>query len=500
MNVMTVEGAARETVTPIEHFDVLIVGAGISGIGAAKHLQDQCPGKSYVILEAFESFGGTWWSHRYPGIRSDSDLYTFGYRFKPWIGPPIATRDEILKYLGEVIAENDLAPNIRYRHRITHAEWDSAANRWTLRGTNADGPFAISATFLWMCQGYYRHLKGYIPDWEGLESYRGVFLHSMEWPEGGLDYAGKRVAIIGSGATTATIVPNMPEAAHVTVVQRSPTYFYPAPNRQDAADTMRALGVPEMTVHDVTRRKILHDQHEITERCVEEPEVVKSELLAAARLFLGDDYPIDPHFTPRYRPWQQRLAYLPDGDMFIGIASGKASMVTGEIARFEETGIRMTDGTLVEADIVIAATGFNLSILGDIAFAIDGRPLDFGQCITYRGMMFTGIPNMAWIFGYFRYSWTLRVDLVADFVCRLLNHMDAKGVRRVEVALRPEDHNMPILPFIDEANFNPNYLKRDLHRLPKRGDKPEWQHNQDYPRELRELPAIDLDDRAFVYA
>lgn len=500
MNVMTVEGAAREALEATEHVDVLIVGAGISGIGAAKHLQDQCPGKSYVILEAFESFGGTWWSHRYPGIRSDSDLYTFGYRFKPWVGPPIATRDEILKYLGEVIAENDLAPHIRYRHRITHASWDSADNRWTLRGEGPQGPFAISATFLWMCQGYYRHLKGYVPDWEGLESYRGIFLHSMDWPEGGLDYAGKRVAIIGSGATTATIVPNMPEAAHITVVQRSPTYFYPAPNRQDAADTMRALGVPEMTVHDVTRRKILHDQHEITERCEREPEAVKSELLAAARLFLGEDYPIDPHFTPRYRPWQQRLAYIPDGDMFMGIASGKASMVTGEIARFEETGIRMTDGTLVEADIVIAATGFNLSILGDIAFAIDGQPLDFGQCVTYRGMMFTGIPNMAWIFGYFRYSWTLRVDLVADFVCRLLNHMDAKGAKRVEVALRPEDHNMPILPFIDEANFNPNYLKRALDRLPKRGDKPEWQHNQDYPRELRELPLIDLDDAAFRYA
>jgi cation diffusion facilitator CzcD-associated flavoprotein CzcO len=216
-------------------------------------------------------------------------------------------------------------------------------------------------------------------------------------------------------------------------------------------------------------------------------------------MFLGDDYPIDPHFTPRYRPWQQRLAYIPNGDMFIGIASGKATMVTGEIARFTPDGLEMKDGTKVDADIIVAATGFNLSILGDIDFAIDGKPLNFGDTITYRGMMFTGIPNMAWIFGYFRYSWTLRVDIVADFVCRLLNHMDKKGMKRVEVALRPEDHNMPILPFIDEENFNPNYLKRDLHRMPKRGDKPEWQHNQDYPREKEELPLIDLDDKAFVY-
>ncbi len=498
MNVISVEGARAEAGQATEHFDVLIVGAGISGIGAAKHLEDQCPGKSYVVLEGFESFGGTWWSHRYPGIRSDSDLYTFGYRFKPWVGPPIATRDEILKYMGEVIEENQLAKNIRYRHRIESASWDSTTKRWTISGTNAEGRFTVTATFLWMCQGYYRHLKGYMPTWEGMEDFKGTLVHSMEWPED-LDLTGKRIAIIGSGATTATIAPNVPEAAHVTVVQRSPTYFYPAPNRNDLADTMRALGVPEPTVHDTTRRKILHDQDVICQRCEEEPEAVKNELLTAARFFLGDDYPIDPHFTPRYRPWQQRLAFIPEGDLFMGIRAGKASMVTGEIARFTPTGIQMQDGTHVDADVVVAATGFNLCILGDIAFTIDGKPLNFGDTVTYRGMMFTGIPNMVWIFGYFRASWTLRVDLVADFVCRLLNHMDEKGKSVVEVALRPEDHNMPLLPWIDEENFNPNYIKRGIHLLPRRGDKKEWQHNQDYWREKEEIPLIDLDDKVFRY-
>ncbi|WP_448586770.1 flavin-containing monooxygenase [Thermaurantiacus sp.] len=498
MNVMIADAARRELSPGADHVDVLIIGAGISGVGALKHLRDQCPDKSVVVLEAFESFGGTWWSHRYPGIRSDSDLYTFGYRFKPWVGPPVATREEILKYMGEVIEEFGLARFIRYRHRVTHASWSSVDNRWTIRGENPDGPFVMTANFLFMCQGYYRHLEGYMPQWEGTDAFAGILVHSMAWTDD-IDYRGKAVAIIGSGATTATIVPNMPEAASITVVQRSPTWFFAAPNRQDAADTMRALGVDEAIVHDVTRRKILHDQDVTTARCFTDPESVKKDLLDVARLFLGPDYPIDPHFLPRYRPWQQRLAYIPNGDMFLDIRSGHARMVTGEIERFEKTGIRMKDGTLVEADIVIAATGFNLSVLGDIAFEVDGEPLEWGKTVTYRGMMFTGMPNLAYIFGYFRYSWTLRVDIVADFVCRLLNHMAARGAQRVEVKLRPSDHNMPLLPWIDEENFNPNYIKRAIHLLPRRGDKPEWQHNQDYPREKEELPKIDLDDAAFVY-
>jgi cation diffusion facilitator CzcD-associated flavoprotein CzcO len=484
-----------------EHFDVVIVGAGISGVGGAYHLSKQCPGTSFVVLEGLESFGGTWLMHRYPGIRSDSDLYTFGYRFKPWTGTPIATADEILRYMGEVIDENDLAKHIRYRHKITSARWSSADNLWTLEATRADtGETArFTANFLWMCQGYYRHSQGYTPSWKGMERYKGRIVHPQTWPED-LDVKGKSVIVIGSGATTATVVPAIaPDAAHVTVVQRSPTYFIPARNENDLANTLRELEIDETWIHEIVRRKVLHDQAVFTRRSFEEPEAVKQELLAGVRAYLGPDYDVDTHFTPRYRPWRQRIAFVPDGDLFKGIAAGKATMVTDEIESFTERGLLLRSGKELKADIIVTATGFDLSVLGDIAFAVDGKPLAFSDTVTYRGMMFTGVPNMVWVFGYFRASWTLRVDLLGDFVCRLLNHMKAKGAKRVAVALRPEDQDMKLLPWIDPENFNPGYLMRSMHLLPKRGDKSEWQHTQDYWREKNELPAIDLDAREFVY-
>ena len=493
---------AHKTEPKPEHFDVVIVGAGISGVGAAYHLTKQCPGTRFVVLEALESFGGTWWMHRYPGIRSDSDLYTFGYRFKPWTGAPIATAEQIRSYMGEVIEENDLARHIRYRHRITKASWSSKDNLWTLEATRGDSGEAVRFTtkFLWMCQGYYRHAEGYTPEWDGMDKFQGRIVHPQTWPED-LDYRGKNVVVIGSGATTATLVPAIAsECAHVTVLQRSPTYFVPGRNENDVANMLRELDIPEDWIHEIVRRRILHDQSAFTRRSFEEPEAVKQDLLAGVRAFLGPDYDIDTHFTPKYRPWQQRLAFVPEGDLFRGIAAGKASMVTDEIDRFTEKGILTKSGKLLKADIVITATGFNLSILGDIEFAIDGRKLDFAETVTYRGMMFTGVPNMVWIFGYFRASWTLRVDLICDFVCRLLNHLKEKGATRVEVVLRPEDRDMPQLPWIDPENFNPNYLMRSMHLLPKRGDKPEWQHTQDYWRERKELPAIDLDACEFQYA
>ena len=484
-----------------EHFDVLVVGAGISGVGAAYHLATQCPEKTYVVLENEETFGGTWWTHKYPGIRSDSDLHTFGYRFKPWVGAPIATADEIRKYMGEVIEENDLGRHIRYRHRIDHAAWDSKTQLWTVEAVDkASGmPRRFTCNFLYMCQGYYRHSEGFMPEWPNMASYKGHLVHSEKWPED-LDYTGKRVLVIGSGATAATIIPAMaPKAAHVTMLQRSPTFFRTGRNAIELAEELRMLGVEEAWVHEIVRRKILFEQDKFTRRTFQEPEKVKQELLGAVRSYLGPDYDIETHFTPKYRPWRQRLAFIPDGDLFRGIASGKASVVTDEIERFTEKGVLTKGGQELEADIVVAATGFNLNVLGDIAFEIDGKPLAFHDTVTYRGMMFTGIPNMAWVFGYFRASWTLRADLVGDFVCRLLKHMDAKGVRQVEVALRPEDKDMPILPWIDPENFNPGYLMRGMHLLPKRGDKPEWQHNQDYWAEKDEFPATSLDDAAFVY-
>ncbi|WP_428531205.1 flavin-containing monooxygenase [Rhodopila sp.] len=499
---MTKTAPLIRPVQQTEHFDVLIVGAGISGVGAAYHLTRQCPAKGFVVLEALDNFGGTWWTHRYPGIRSDSDLHTFGYRFKPWTSAPIATAAEIRAYMGEVIGENDLARHIRYRHKITSASWSSADDLWTLEATRTDADQGVrfTANFLWMCQGYYRHSVGYTPEWPGMADFRGRIVHPQSWPDD-LDYKGKQVVVIGSGATAATLVPAIAEdSAHVTMLQRSPTYFRTGRNAIALAEELRDLGIEEAWIHEIVRRKILHDQDVFTRRSFSEPELVKRELLSAVRAELGPDYDVASHFTPSYRPWRQRIAFVPDADLFKRISAGKASVVTDEIERFTETGIQLKSGQALAADIIVTATGFHLNVLGDIAFSIDGDPLVFSDTVTYRGMMFTGVPNMAWVFGYFRASWTLRADLVGDFVCRLLNHMQAKGVRRVTPALRPEDRAMPLLPWIDPENFNPGYIMRGMHLLPKRGDKPEWQHTQDYWTEKDEFPAIDLDGGIFVYA
>ncbi|PZR33748.1 NAD(P)/FAD-dependent oxidoreductase [Caulobacter segnis] len=490
----TARGAASE------HFDVIIVGAGISGVGGAYHLTHQRPGTRFVVLEALESFGGTWLTHTYPGIRSDSDLYTFGYRFKPWVGPPIATAAEILNYMGEVIDENDLARHIRYRRRITHAEWSSQDKLWTLTVSGPDGVETYTTNFLWMCQGYYRHSVGYTPEWPDMDRYQGRIVHPQTWPKD-LDLKGKKVVVIGSGATAATLVPNIAgDCDHVTLLQRSPTYFVPGRNENELANILRQLEIDESWIHEIVRRKVLFDQHEFTRRSIAEADTVKAELLEGVKLFLGEDFDIGKHFTPRYRPWRQRIAFVPDGDLFQGIASGKASVVTDEIERFTEKGLLLKSGQALEADVIITATGFDLSVLGDIAFEIDGEPLDFADTVTYRGMMFTGVPNLVWVFGYFRASWTLRADLIGDFVCRLLTHMEKAGKRQVEVALRPEDKAMKIGSWIDPEDFNPGYLMRNMHLLPKAGDKPEWRHTQDYWSEKEIFPNIDLDDPAFRYS
>ena len=484
-----------------EHFDVLIIGAGISGVGAAHHLTTQCPDKSFAVLEGLESFGGTWWMHRYPGIRSDSDLHTFGYRFKPWLGAPIANADEILKYMGEVIDDNQLDEHIRYHHWIESANWSSEDQQWTISGTRKDTDEAIqiSANFLWMCQGYYKHEKGYTPDWPGMADFRGQIIHPQTWPED-LQYADKNVVVIGSGATTATVVPAIAEdCKHVTVLQRSPTYFIPGRNKNETVTHLRKLGIQEEWIHEIARREILFAQDEFTRRAESEPEIVRQELMAGVKAFLPDDYDVETHFSPSYRPWQQRIAFVPDGDIFKGIASGKASMVTDEIETFNATGIKTKSGQQLDADTIITATGFDLCVLGDIEFSVDGTPVDFADTLTYRGMMFTGVPNMAWIFGYFRASWTLRVDLVGDFVCRLLKHMDTHNQTSVVPEIPTADLDMARLSWIDQDNFNPNYLQRSMHKMPKRGDKHIWQHTQNYWQEKEEFPAIDLEGEEFRY-
>jgi cation diffusion facilitator CzcD-associated flavoprotein CzcO len=492
---------ASDQAPKAEHFDVLIVGAGITGIGGAYHLTRQCPEKTFVVLEAMESFGGTWLMHKYPGIRSDSDLYTFGYRFKPWLGAPIASAAEIRKYMGEVIEENDLVRHIRFNHHVGVASWSSEDSLWTIEGVRKDTeePVRFTCGFLWMCQGYYRHAQGYTPDWPDMDRFEGCIVHPQNWPED-LEYKDKRVVVIGSGATAATLVPAMADdCAHVTLLQRSPTYFFPGRNRNRLADMLRELDIDEAWIHEIVRRKIVFDQRLFVHRALNEPDAAKQDLLAGVAAYLPED-DVARHFTPTYKPWRQRIAYVPDGDLFESLRSGKASVVTGHIDRFTPKGIRLKSGQKLEADIVVTATGFNMNVMGDIAFTVDDRPVNFADTITYRGMMFTGVPNMLWVLGYFRgASWTLKADLVSDFVCRLLNHMSECGAAKVTVALRPEDEGMPLAAWIDPDTFNPGYLQRGVHLLPKRGDKPEWAHSQDYWWEKDELARTDLADPVFLY-
>ena len=465
------------------HFDVLIVGAGISGIGSAYHLQEQCPWASYAILEMKDTFGGTWETH----------------------GAPIASGEEILKYMGEVIEENGIGDHIRYGHRITGCSFSRDTDIWTVTATRlSDGAEQVfTCNFLWMCQGYYDHEKPYIPpEWneKGLSDYKGDFVHAQLW-DPDYDYAGKRILVIGSGATAATVVPAFAEkAAHVTMLQRSPTYFFCNENKNELADRLREIGIDEPTVHRVVRQQINYDQDQLTKRCLEEPDVVFEELKEAVRQFTGKpDFEFEPHFTPKYRVWQQRLAFCPEGDVFKAAVEGKLTMVTDTIDRFTEKGVLTASGEEIEADLIVACTGFNLLVMGGIPFSVDGKAIDWADTVTYRGALHTGVPNSAWVMGYWRASWTLRVDMMGDFVCGLLNKMHEKNAHRIEVQFRPEDEGMDILPWIESDNFNPGYLMRALDKMPRRGGKPEWRHNQDYWAERIEFPAIDFEGSEFVY-
>jgi cation diffusion facilitator CzcD-associated flavoprotein CzcO len=351
-----------------------------------------------------------------------------------------------------------------------------------------------------MCQGYYRHSVGHTPQWKDMDKFQGRIVHPQTWPDD-LDYAGKNVVVIGSGATAATLIPAMAaDCAHITMLQRSPTFFIIGRNENEVADMLRALEIPEDWIHEIVRRKLIEDLGMLNQVALEYPEFAREELLKPIREILGDDFDVDRHFNPRYRPWQQRIAFVPDGDLFYGIKSGKASVVTDEIDAFTEKGIQLKSGEILEADIIVTATGFDMNVLGDIQFGIDGRPLEYEKTITYRGLMFTGVPNMIEVFGYFRASWTLRVDIIGDFVCRLLKHMDELGVSVVTPTLRAEDQHMALLPWIDPEDFNPGYLQRSLAMLPKQGDKDPWRHSPNYQLEKLALPAADLDDGTLVYS
>ncbi|RBY77291.1 FAD-containing monooxygenase EthA [Geodermatophilus sp. TF02-6] len=485
----------------VEHVDVLVVGAGVSGIDAAYHLRERFPERSFVVLDAQDDRGGTWWTHRYPGVRSDSDLFTYGYRFKPWRGPSIAAGSEILAYLDEVIDENDLARHIRYRHRVTAASWSTEDRRWNVTVTRVDTGEQLRFTtdFLWMCQGYYNHAEPYRPRWEGVDRFQGVVVHPQAWPED-LDYAGKRVVVIGSGSTASTLIPAIAkEAEHVTMLQRSPSYYFAPPVTHELAVTLRQLDIPEEWTHEILRRAYVKQFNELARMSFEAPDALHALLIESMRPLLPEGFDIEKHFTPRYRPWQQRIAIVPEGDLFAALREGKASIVTDTIETFTETGIRVGSGEEIAADVVVTATGFNLSAFGDVAFTVDGEPVDFPERVTWRGIMITGVPNMAYVFGYFRHSWTLRADLVSDLVCRLFETMEAKGTTMVVPTLRPEDAGMQLRPWSDPENFNPGYVLRSQHVLFKQGDREPWTHMLEHEQEQELLPKADLDDGSLVY-
>ncbi|MFG5776468.1 flavin-containing monooxygenase [Comamonas sp. J-3] len=484
-----------------EHLDVLIIGAGVSGIGSAYHLQQQHPERSFAVLERNPEHGGTWWTHRYPGARSDSDLFTYGYRFKPWRGASIASAQEIRKYLTDVIEENNLAQYIRYRHQMVAANWCSTEQHWqvTVQQLDSGAEITITCQFLWLCQGYYDHDKPYMPSWPGMDAFQGRIVHPQHWPQD-LDYRDKRVVVIGSGATAATLIPAMaPDAAHVTMLQRSPTFFLSRPKRHPLEEPLRELNIPDEWVHEILRRAHIAQSTKVAHMGAEDPEALRKRLLDDIRARLPEGFEVEKHFNPGYRPWQQRIAVVPDGDMFEAISSGKASVVTDGIERFDAQGIVLQSGERIDADIIVSATGFNLKLFDDVPFSVDGESVDFSQRVPYRGVMINGLPNMAYVMGYFRFGWTLRVELVSDWVCRMLSHLDATGKRSVTASLRPQDADMVLQPWCDASNFNPGYITRSQHRMHSSGDREPWTHLHDYDHDRDTLPQASLQEDVLVY-
>ncbi|MGE3774024.1 MAG: flavin-containing monooxygenase [Gammaproteobacteria bacterium] len=478
----------------MQHYDVIIIGAGLSGIGAARQLQDQCPDRRFAILESREAIGGTWDLFRYPGIRSDSDMYTMGYDSKPWREPKaIADGPSILAYIREAAQERGLNRAIHFDRRLVAAQWSSAEACWMLEVEcpKGGGTLRYSCNWLLMCSGYYRYEHGYRPRFEGEERYGGRLVHPQHWP-GDLEYAGKHVVVVGSGATAITLVPALAEtASKVTMLQRSPSYVVSLPGRDPIARILSRL-LPAQLAYRLTRWKNLQFQRWIYQQTRTRPEAVKRKLIDMVRRQLGPQYDVARHFTPRYRPWDQRLCVVPDGDFFAAIRAGRAEIVTDTIAHFDEHGIVLASGQRLDADIVVTATGLDLVWLGGARFGVDGVAVDFTQRWSYKGAMFSDVPNLVYTLGYINASWTLRSELVAEFACRLLNHMTATHTQQCTPRLRPEDRAMRPRPLID--GFTPNYLKRVAHLFPHQGDRDPWQNPQNYLVDRKNLRAGALED------
>jgi cation diffusion facilitator CzcD-associated flavoprotein CzcO len=482
---------------PSEHLDVLVVGAGLSGVGAACHLQTRCPGTTYAILESRDTLGGTWDLFRYPGVRSDSDMYTLGYAFRPWPGSKsITDGPSILEYVRDTARDHGVDAKIRYRRRVVRADWSSADARWTVEVEHTDTTQRSTLTcgFLLGCTGYYHYEQGFTPAFAGTGDFAGRIVHPQHWPDD-LDYAGKRVVVIGSGATAVTLVPAMAETAgHVTMLQRSPTYIVSLPARDPLAGALRRV-LPETTAYSVLRWKnalLMMAGFKISKRW---PEQVRGRIRDAARKQLPDGYDVDTAFTPRYDPWDQRMCVVPDGDLFAAIAGGRASIVTDTVDTFTGNGVRLGSGAELEADIVVTATGLNMQLLGGMTVAVDGRPVELSDTVGYKGMMLSGVPNLAIATGYTNASWTLKVDLVARHVCRLLNHMRANGYR--QVTPRRPDPSLPTLPFIDLSS---GYVQRSAAAFPKQGARTPWRLHQNYLRDLLMFRFSSLADPALEFS
>lgn len=475
-------------------FDVVIVGAGLSGIGAGYHLQKRCPGRSYTILEARAAMGGTWDLFRYPGIRSDSDMYTFGYNFRPWTGGKVfADGPAIRNYVETTARDNGIDKHIRYGHSVVDANWDSAAARWRVIAEHEGERVEFTCRFLLLCSGYYRYDHGYLPDFAGMDDFEGAILHPQLWPEDAA-YAGKKVVIIGSGATAVTLVPAMAEtAAHVTMLQRSPTYIAARPSRDAIADTLRKL-LPEKMAYALARAKNIALAIHFFQLSRRWPAFVKRQVIKLVRDELGDEFDVEKHFTPSYNPWDQRFCLAPDGDFFRALKSGKASITTDHIDRFTATGIRLTSGEEIDADIIIPATGLEMQLAGGAQLRLDGTPVAAHDLFTYRGMMLGNMPNLALAFGYTNASWTLKVDLTFERVCRMLNHMGRTGTD-IAVPIPPDD--LEPAPLLD---FSSGYVRRALAYLPQQGAKAPWRTYQNYVQDMLSIRYGRLEDGHMRFA
>jgi monooxygenase len=482
---------------PLEHLDVLIVGAGLSGIGAGCHLQASCPGKTFAILEARDAIGGTWDLFRYPGIRSDSDMYTLGYSFRPWEdAKAIADGPSILNYIRDTARDHDVDRKIRFHHRVVGAEWSTEEARWTVEAERTDTQETVRLTcgFLFMCTGYYRYDEGYTPEFEGTERFAGEIVHPQKWPED-LDHDGKRVVVIGSGATAVTLVPAMAErAAHVTMLQRSPSYVVSLPARDPLADFLRRR-LPAKHAYPIVRWKNVLLTSLFFQLSRRAPRFIKALIRKGVEKRLPPDYDIDTHFKPRYDPWDQRVCLVPDGDLFEALGKGRASIVTDRIETFTEKGLRLASGAELEADLIVTATGLKLLPLGGMTIAVDGQEIELSETVGYKGVMFSGVPNLAIALGYTNASWTLKCDLTCQYVCRLLNHMDQHGHR--QCTPRAPDPSLPTQPFIDLAS---GYVLRSIDRFPKQGSRTPWRLHQNYARDILLLRRGALQDEGMEFS